>query len=170
MNGKMYGLMLQSHALVTLDFVGPTVLLRHIIKDGSPFQLPCPLPLENSFYDKYLIKSSGELLFVFKIYSAPGNYTVAYFKVFRVNTSEIVCEEVKNLGDQLVFLNHHYGMTCSIQEPGIRRNSIYFAELFDRNLYVYNMENRSQSVKLPCPIAKRKARLSWVMPLLPSSI
>lgn len=68
-----------------------------------------------------------------------------------------------------MFLSRYHGVevkaiSCFATEKGIRQNAIYFTKSFDRLIYVFDLEDRSISNSLSCPIVnKYKSRLDWVM-------
>ncbi|XP_022718512.1 uncharacterized protein LOC111276863 [Durio zibethinus] len=74
--------------------------------------------------------------------------------------------EVKSIGNNAIFLTDQcYGSCSSVaEESDIRRNSIYYTQYEDRNLYVYDLEDRSVTTSLPCPIvSRRKSSYYWSM-------
>ncbi|KAG8371685.1 hypothetical protein BUALT_Bualt13G0114000 [Buddleja alternifolia] len=162
--GKIYGWIIRSHAycsLVEVNFVGQDLVLRNF---GQYYQIPNPSPLGYPLFGSYLVESCGELLMVHMIIF-PCKQKVAYFRIFKVNFSEMKIEELSCIGDRTIFLCPHGSMSTLCGEGTYKKNSIYYLESLesDRNLYVYNIEDESKTLLRPAPIRRNTLYfMSWV--------
>ncbi|KAI3467522.1 hypothetical protein Pfo_024185 [Paulownia fortunei] len=167
--GKIYGFTLPGYRFVSVHFVDKTLELRPILKGegegegGQPWHIPSPSRTWVTMLDNYLIESPcGELLLVHKMYLCSFLYDGLDFRVFRVDTNQKECMELCDIGKRAIFLSHCGGGFCS-SSAGIKPNSIYYTVPDSRNLYVYDLNDRSTTPLLPCPAARRSQSVScWV--------
>ena len=148
--GRFYGLTIPSLKLVVQEKIESSrVRFGEVIKSGS-------LSFELSFLsDKlYMVTSCDKLFLLRKVYSDSfvDCGKVLDFEIFRVDFSKMAWEKVTNIDKHTIFLSNYrdYDKSCLVNEPGIKGNSIYFTE--GRHLYVYDLDDRSISISLPCPL------------------
>ncbi|KAI3462566.1 hypothetical protein Pfo_019229 [Paulownia fortunei] len=163
-NGKIYAWMSRSCRFVEVDFVGQELILKQLVNDrGQLCQIPWPSPSVSCRFADYLVESCNELLLVHMIcYNHSGE--VAYFRIFKVNTSERECLELRSIGDRTIFLGPFGSMSSSYTDkPGVNKNSIYYTWT-DKNLYVYDIEDRSKTLIKLCPVKRGALSLKfWVV-------
>ncbi|KAL6988266.1 hypothetical protein U1Q18_014016 [Sarracenia purpurea var. burkii] len=157
--GKVYWLTLRCdrYSLVVVDFTGQSLHFRGLIKQQCLVILP-----EVICSRYYLIESENELLVVHKI-CLGLSCDVMNFRVLRVEFSKMEWVEVESIGQRTIFLDSNRGMASSSVEAGTRSNCIYFVDFGDKNLYVFDMEDRSITTLLPCPNVSRHDSLPfWI--------
>lgn len=167
-NGAIYGLTYYGMKLVMADnYVGSSMQFRNsIIKESLE-----SIRRSSLCYITYMFQSCNELMVLNQIDSHPCvTCTRALcFEIFRANFTKGTWEEVNNIGNRTIFLssfsNEDTNKCCFITEneigSGIKSNSIYFSKR--RHLYVYDLEDRSISISLPCPIVSgRHSFQCWV--------
>ncbi|PKI76644.1 hypothetical protein CRG98_002953 [Punica granatum] len=116
-------------------------------------------------FQHYLVESNDELLLVLRLMSVVTRKTLN-FLVFRMNLSQRVWERVKSLGEKTLFLSADGTNTLSFppSDPRMKKNSIYYALGKQRSLYLFDMEDHSISILLPCPIVNRRSsEFKWIM-------
>ncbi|KAG8366724.1 hypothetical protein BUALT_Bualt17G0109100 [Buddleja alternifolia] len=148
-------------SLVEVDFVGKEIILKRLVNGkGQPGQISMPFTM---VFNDYLLESSGELLLVHMI-CHKFSEKVKYFRIFKINTLEGgEITELRNIGDHNIFISDCVSMSRSTKSGGLmQKNSIYYA-WHDKNLYAYDIENRSKTVLKPCPIEGASFLKCWVM-------
>ncbi|KAG8370539.1 hypothetical protein BUALT_Bualt14G0128100 [Buddleja alternifolia] len=166
--GKIYGIVISHfvYQFVTANFVGGTLELNPIlIEGGLPWGMPQPSRPWTQMHVDYLIESScGELLLVHKMFRCIHLEVGLEFRVFRVDVDQMECKELENIGEQAIFISDDGEAFCC-SSLGVKPNSIYFTVPESRNLYIYDLNDRSTSASLPCSIARRSMIESyWVPP------
>ncbi|CAH9145251.1 unnamed protein product [Cuscuta epithymum] len=174
-DGKMYGLM-NTTTLVRIDFNGNDVEFHELINDKFTYKLS-----SRTKYDLrmrgYITESCGEILLVAKIYLGlttynrpnhyPSYYPVEKIRVFKADLCARKWVEMKSIGERTIFLGCHGGIFCinsNDKNSGLRANCIYFLEDDDRNMYVFDLEDNSVSVNLPCShVRKRELTSLWML-------
>ncbi|EYU17451.1 hypothetical protein MIMGU_mgv1a019188mg [Erythranthe guttata] len=110
--------------------------------------------------------SSGkvELLLVKKTFLC--NYTDEGldFKVFKIDTDEMTCVELDDIGQRAIFVSHHGGGFCCSSSTKIKPNSIYYTDQYGRYLYIYELEDSTTTSLLPSDLADCDSVISWVEP------
>ncbi|KAL6988263.1 hypothetical protein U1Q18_014012 [Sarracenia purpurea var. burkii] len=92
-----------------------------------------------------------------------GNARRGYMQVLRAEFSKMEWVEIESIGQRTIFLDNNSGMASSSVEAGTRSNCIYFVDFRDKNLYVFDMEDRSITTLLPCPNVSRHDSLPcWI--------
>ncbi|KAI3467524.1 hypothetical protein Pfo_024187 [Paulownia fortunei] len=143
--GKIYGFTLPGYRFVTVHFVDKTLELRPILKGEGEGEG------EEDSLGTFLVHHEHGFL-----------YDGLDFRVFRVDTNQKECMELCDIGKRAIFLSHCGGGFCS-SSAGIKPNSIYYTVPDSRNLYVYDLNDRSTTPLLPCPAARRSQSVScWV--------
>lgn len=88
----------------------------------------------------YLIDSGGELFMV-------RRFSISRLEVFKMNFSCPEWEKVNHLGnDRVFFLSSQYSVSLCAAELGIKGNTIYFTELDNKSLCLFDYGNKSLSV------------------------
>ena len=83
------------------------------------------------------------------------------FEIYRLNRLKDTWMKVKNIGKRTIFLSRNEDKCCLVSNVGIKENSIYFTH--KRNLYVFDLEDRSITISLPCPIVSKKySYVNWI--------
>ncbi|EYU17417.1 hypothetical protein ABFS82_03G089400 [Erythranthe guttata] len=167
--GTTYGFM-DPDKFVTIHFVGNTIEFRQI-----PMVEPSVIPHSSRAYDIWLIEScDGELLVVQRIHPFTKScYDGMDFTVFRFDTNRMSYAEIENIGNRTIFVSRNgAGYCCASQET--KPNSIYYTNEddrnfnmnHDRNLHVFDLENRSTHSMLPSSkVATNKLITTcWVQP------
>ena len=68
-------------------------------------------------------------------------------------------DESENIGKLTIFLLDDEGKCFLVSDAGMKENFIYFAQ--DRNLYVFDLDDQSITVFLPCPkVSKNNTDIS----------
>lgn len=150
--GKIYALLKPSCKIVTINFVDSKVQVSPLI-DGGRYSGMSPHPrlLTPKRSEDYLIEFFGELLYIRKIYSPFFSKEVSDFQIFRINLCKMAYEEMDDgLGNNTIFLSNGRSFSVPAQSR-IVGNSIYYTHPTDKNLYVYEIEDRSRTILLPCP-------------------
>ncbi|KAL7117753.1 hypothetical protein ACP275_03G093300 [Erythranthe tilingii] len=159
--------------LVTIDFVGNTVKFRRILLMDANGEHPWAIPHSSLYYYVWLIESpndcGGELLMVQKILpSRNGMDQGLDFVVSCIDTNGMKCTEVENIGKRTIFLSHDGGGYCCPSSKGLKSNTIYYTNMLDRNLYTFDLEDRSTtSMLLSRSIAANKSITSWANVIFP---
>ncbi|KAK4837687.1 hypothetical protein QYF36_007629 [Acer negundo] len=93
-------------------------------------ELPPHSSFTNQYYCKfYIVESAGALLIVSRAISTNYAYGTFGFKVFKVDLSSNKCMEIKDLGDQVLFLgSNSSSFSCTASLSNCKPNSIYFTE------------------------------------------
>ncbi|XP_022718508.1 uncharacterized protein LOC111276861 [Durio zibethinus] len=159
--GKTYCIS-SEYCLLTIEFEGSSLRFTKLTVQKTESKLfNFTIQRKN-----YLVEFFGEMLLVCKIYSPRLCEWASYFEVFRFDFYKREWIEVKSIGNNAIFLTDQCYGSCSsvVEESDIRRNSIYYTQYEDRNLYVYDLEDRSVTTSLPCPIvSRRKSSHYWIM-------
>ncbi|KAL3640847.1 hypothetical protein CASFOL_015815 [Castilleja foliolosa] len=160
------------YKLVTIHLVGKTVELKPLLINGEPhLEVPELRRRWVRWINNYLIQlsgGSGEFFLVIKLISKVSTHVDCNleFRVFRLDVNELVCDcvEVENLDGYTIFLGSTGDAFCCTSDgTGIKPNSIYYTEICGRVVYVYDMDDRTSTPLLPCPIAGRHMSVNyWV--------
>ena len=152
------------YELFTAEFVGSNLHFTKFTREN----FPQPSPPEIDLNYEYLVECGGKLLYIHKMRGGWNGTKILGFLIFQMDFSSRVWVQVNNIGGWTIFLSQYHGLehkaiSC-FAEKGIRQNAIYFTKSFDRLIYVFDLEDRSISKSLSCPIvSKYKSRLDWVM-------
>ncbi|KAM7469657.1 hypothetical protein LguiA_007840 [Lonicera macranthoides] len=166
-NGKIYAITYFSKEIFTFEVSDDNNAVPTIRKIGMHKKIPRPLLPEAYVIDKNLVESCGEL-YVVKIYMdelMPRE--IKDMEVFKLDCNKKVWLRVESLGDRAFLLGPNCCTSCyaSARESkyGIVRNTIYFTMENDTSLYAMDLEDRSITVSLPCPIVKKNcSRPIWL--------
>ncbi|CAH9145275.1 unnamed protein product [Cuscuta epithymum] len=175
-NGEMYGLM-NTTTLVRVQFIGGDVRFHEMINDDKFTYNPSSRPKYFLQMRGYITESCGEILLVAKIYlglttfNHPNHYSSYYpvekIRVFKADLCARKWVEMKSIGERTIFLGCHGGIFCintNDKNSGVRANCIYFLEDDDRNMYVFDLEDNSVSLNLPCShVRKRELTSLWML-------
>ncbi|KAL7117716.1 hypothetical protein ACP275_03G090700 [Erythranthe tilingii] len=170
---KIYGLMNPGHKFVTIDFVGQTLEFTPImvVDELCRCSLLSPMFLKHF----YLIESPRssddgcgvvELLIVHKIYVSWLSSSGVDFRVFRLDTNQMTCIELDNIGNRAIFLSHAEGGFCCFSSRKIKPNSIYYTDEYGRSVHVFDLEDGSTTSMLPSRSIGYRSISSWVQPQL----
>ncbi|KAL9173177.1 hypothetical protein ABFS82_03G096400 [Erythranthe guttata] len=157
--GKIYGFM-GPNMFVTIHFVEKTIEFRQI-----PMVNPWVISnLSNSCL--WLIESAqpcgNELFMIQNINHFLYSNERLDFKVFRVDTKQMNYVEVENMGDRTIFVSDNGAGYCC-PSIGTKPNSIYYTNENDRNLHIFNLEDRStSSILVSRAIGANMSMTSWV--------
>ena len=141
------------------DFEEPVVRFTKLINNKGPVPIMQGMP----GYRMYLIEFGDELLLVHKILSLrfEPRGMMLDFEIYRLDRLKDTWMKVKNIGKRTIFLSSNEGKCCLVSNVGIKENSIYFTQ--KRNLYVFDLDDRSITVSLPCPIVSKKySYVNWI--------
>lgn len=157
--GEMYLLTWKCN-LVKLDLVGSE--LRWTQFTSPDFSHLLPTWSHSCRY--FLVPSGDELLLVRSLYTGGGIAfsNLSGFLVLRMNFNSRGWEKLSNIGARTIFISNRNCLSEDCQGK-FKRNCIYYARSGDRRLYLYDLEDQSISVSLPCPIAHRRPVLEWIM-------
>ncbi|KAI3411210.1 Protein kinase domain-containing protein [Psidium guajava] len=146
--------------LVRLDLVGSELRWTQFTSPDFSHLLPTWVHACRHF----LVPTGDELLLVRATYTGGG---IAFsnltgFLVLRMNFDNHRWEKLSNIGAWTIFISDS---NCFSEDCGgkLKRNCIYYAMSGDRRLYLYDLEDQSISMSLPCPIAHRRTVLEWIM-------
>ncbi|KAJ4973766.1 hypothetical protein NE237_006940 [Protea cynaroides] len=137
--------------------------------------LPMPLRRKQiSSSQTYMVESYGEVFVIKKSCWEVYKPRVRYFDIYKVNFSTGDWEKVENLGDRAFFIDtsNFYCLSCLVAESRIKKNSIYFTGMYDKGLYMYDLEFKNISISSPCPdIDSHDFVVAWIMfaPTMPCS-
>ncbi|CAA0822535.1 Unknown protein [Striga hermonthica] len=145
-----------------------TVCLDGACGDGGALHVAREAECNQGLYSR--VVDDGEMLVVRAVVQRYRDLfeNVAYFKVSRIimgNENKEYVEELMSIGNRALFLGKNGSTTCFADgsSSGVRRNSIYYY-WDDRNLYVYDFEDRSTTPLRPCPVkapARATSRREW---------
>ncbi|OVA03999.1 Protein of unknown function DUF295 [Macleaya cordata] len=135
------------------------LMIKELVRDDQSlsiktfnvnFEIPPPPPLigPGFNYRTYYVESFDELFIVEKHYYSKELVTL---QILRMNFSLMTLEEVKSLGDHVLFLGLSTIASCSAADLGYTNGCVYFMESYDKSLYTFDLEDASISVTLPCP-------------------
>ncbi|OVA01299.1 Protein of unknown function DUF295 [Macleaya cordata] len=109
----------------------------------------------------HFVESCDELFKVHKLYHQGScEKQVVALQVLRMNFSLMAWEEVKSLGDHVLFLGERTTASCSAAELGLTRGCVYFTQPNDMKLYTFDLEDNTITMSLPCPNLPRP----WLSP------
>ncbi|PIN10679.1 hypothetical protein CDL12_16721 [Handroanthus impetiginosus] len=164
--GKIYAWMSVSGKLVEVDFVGPELLLNELVNDkGQLCQIPWPSPSNTYACEDHLVDSCGELLLV-HMNGYIHSREVSYFRIFKIKICEREWEELRSIGDRAIFLCPIGSMSFLCTDKSrLKKNSIYYTRFgTTTNIYVYDIEDRSKTLKKPCPTkGDIRPLMSWIV-------
>ncbi|KAL3632015.1 hypothetical protein CASFOL_024999 [Castilleja foliolosa] len=166
--GDIYGIFKDDafYELVIVNLVGKTVEFKPLLINGER-RLEVPELWRGwiKSHQNYLIESPvgvgvGVFFLVIKMTSDNG----VEFKVFRLDVNELVSMEIENLDGHTIFIGSFGdGFCCPSSGTGIKSNSIYYTNISGRVMCVYDLDDRSTTLLLPCPVAGRyKSTNYWV--------
>ncbi|GFP91938.1 hypothetical protein PHJA_001337900 [Phtheirospermum japonicum] len=86
------------------------------------------------------------------------------FRVFRVDVDGMECVELENIDGLTIFVGYYgNGFCCSSLVTGSKPNSIYYTNEVGRDMYVFDLDDRSIVGSLSCPIAEDNLSVNfWV--------
>ncbi|KAK2999175.1 hypothetical protein RJ639_024341 [Escallonia herrerae] len=162
--GKVYVLTSAEDAMIILECAGAAgspFQVRRVVREGLGMEWMQP----GGKCGKTLVESCGELLCVRTICSGIVGDDVSDFEVFRLDFSEMVWVKMDSIGERTIFLCLSEGVSYSKTEANIKGNCIYFTQRgCDSNLYVFDLDDRSIFVALPCPkISKPTWLFRWIL-------
>ncbi|OVA08170.1 Protein of unknown function DUF295 [Macleaya cordata] len=97
------------------------------------------------------VESCNEIFKVVKYHSTRGsNKVVTSIRVLRLDFSLMASEEVKSLGDHVLFLGRSTTASCSAAELGLTRGCLFYTLPKDQTLYIFDIEDNATTVYLPC--------------------
>ncbi|KAF9614472.1 hypothetical protein IFM89_018719 [Coptis chinensis] len=131
------------------------------------FERPQYYP-ETLCFHAYLVESCGEIIFVV-IHSEGVTFKgVNHIELFKMDFSEEAWVIMDCLGDNVIFVSTigADSMSVSATQSGLKGNCIYFTLVQDKhNLYVFDLEDESISIYLPCPNLRTPSSLPfWLLP------
>ena len=137
----MYVILLGSFRFLVGELEDSIIQFRKLTKK--------PLPLLGPLGT---ICHSEEFFLVRMIYSNSflSCQEVIDFEVFKFDSSVNEWVETQSIGERSIFLNFQGGRCSDAMESRIKVNSIYFFKSQDRNLYVFDIKDRSNTISLPC--------------------
>ena len=156
---KIYAITDPHSDILVADFEEPIVRFTKLINNKGPVPIMQGMPS----YKMYLIEFGDELLLVNKILSLRFEHQgmILDFEIYRLDRLKETWVKVKNIGKRTIFLSKTEGKCCLVSNIGIKENSIYFTR--NRNLYVFDLDDRSTTVSLPCPIVSKKySYVNWI--------
>ncbi|KAI3949250.1 hypothetical protein MKW92_030571 [Papaver armeniacum] len=108
--------------------------------------------LEYSWVLTHYVRSCGET-FKIQIYGNPRGVYMQVFSIniWKMNLSLLTLEEVKSMGDHVFFLGKNNVLSCSAAELGFTKGCLYFTLPDEMSLYIYEIEDNSMLLSLPCP-------------------
>ena len=157
--GNIYALVAPHGDIVKADFKDPIVHFKKLINGEKP-----SLGLQGQvFYDSYLVECNGEMLLVYKIYSASflSYKVVSTFEIFRLDYSKDAWIEVKDIGERTIFLSEYQGRSSLVSNPQVKTNSIYFTQR--RHLCIFDLDDQNIELSLPSPnVSKSNLAFCWI--------
>ncbi|XP_021755453.1 F-box protein At4g00893-like [Chenopodium quinoa] len=117
-----------------LDKIGNLGAFTLVDGKGSWRVYKRPYIWHSDYSRAYLVKSDGELYFVF-IHGFVGDR----IEVFKFNLLEENCSEVKSLGNHSFFLSYASSFSVEITEAGMQ-NRIYLSRLKGNSILFYSLE------------------------------
>ncbi|XP_030440885.2 uncharacterized protein LOC115662939 [Syzygium oleosum] len=153
-------LLLKYCELAVVDVENSELRIRALGNKGINWSNPGGIPASRS----YLISSGEDLVVVEEMIYALPMGRIYGFKVFRMNFAEGTWEELKSIGDRAIFLSARGGISCSPKDSRVKKNAIYFVQLGDGHIGMYDLEDQSISKVSPCSnIDYRPSYLRWIM-------
>ncbi|KAL3612984.1 hypothetical protein CASFOL_043180 [Castilleja foliolosa] len=169
--GEIYGIVQHGayYELVTIHLIGKTVEFKSLLINGKSHWVVPELCRSWVTSHNYLIQSpggSGEFFFVIKMASRLSTYSDGNkeFRVFRLDVNGLVCVELENLDGHTIFIGSKGNEFCCLSTGmRVKPNSIYYTEIVGRVVFVYDLDDRSTTPLLPCPVAGRNQSVNyWV--------
>ncbi|CAL1392283.1 unnamed protein product [Linum trigynum] len=154
--GKIYGFPKKRSGMVSIELTPERYTSKPVPKRGSPHK-KCP---KGSYQLQVtLVECGGELLLFVK-FETPGRYgEVMDIQAFKLDSQMMVWEEVEHLGDRAFFWSDLGCYWCRATKFGFKKNSVYYLEWEERNLYRFDYTNRSVTISQPDPVVVDD---SWV--------
>lgn len=162
-DGKIYGITLNRHELLVLDFDGPTPEVRTIIVNQKLVLSPTTSALQC-----YLVEFCGEIFLVIQIFKGTHVKCTDEFSIFRSDLSQKAWVEVKSVGENCAILLTHDGCgMCYLasKESGIKGNTIYFMDTSSRSRCIYSFDLQEQSYSIYPPfheVSRRSSSFRWI--------
>ncbi|OVA04496.1 Protein of unknown function DUF295 [Macleaya cordata] len=101
--------------------------------------------------EPYYLGSCDELFFIDISYNPRGfKKVVNSIDISRFDFSLMAWEEVKSLGDHVLFLGQKTTASCSATELGLTKGCLYYTLPEDQSLYKFQVEDNCTEVILPC--------------------
>ncbi|EOY10057.1 Uncharacterized protein TCM_025442 [Theobroma cacao] len=165
--GKTYCLTPPVYSLLTIELEGSSPRFTKLITVGNESKL---FSFEQTA--PYLLDFFGEMFLVCKCSSLKSSDWATNFGVFKFDFDAREWVEVKSIGNNAIFLTDYcYGTCYPVADHSMRRNSIYYTQPDDRNLYVYDLEYQSITTFLPFPnVSDRRSDHDCLPPELLSLI
>ncbi|KAL3511936.1 hypothetical protein ACH5RR_024653 [Cinchona calisaya] len=173
---KIYGFTNYSK-LVVAEVVNHRLRLRPL----GPYRPEMPIVAIRFYLN--MVESRGEIFLVYRSMLGESDTRIEMIQVYKLNNNSNTINQnenqqqpewiqVKDIGDRVFFFNTHTykSFACSASETGLKRNSIYFTCCHDynKNLYLFDLEENSIQVSLPCPnVVHNMTHTLWVMLKLP---
>ncbi|KAH0632488.1 hypothetical protein KY284_035274 [Solanum tuberosum] len=170
--GDFYVLTMQTSILLRLDVDDSSGTISATPMTNQPPYTYFTQHLDMPRFENYLIQSEDELLYIYILFYGRELEDVYKIIVFRFDFVNQVWEEVKSIGETVIFLGpysggtgpYSAGTTCCTRGTNIKKESIYFTK--GRYLYHFNLEPQSISVSLPCPHISMKNPHSYWLTLM----
>ncbi|KAI3949021.1 hypothetical protein MKW98_021627 [Papaver atlanticum] len=102
----------------------------------------------------YYMESFGEIFRINRYYIQRGCYEhfVTKIVVSKLDFDSLTWEEVKILNDYVFFIGYRdTRLSCLASDLGLTKGCVYFTLKCDLSLYMYDLEDESISLSLPCP-------------------
>ncbi|KAL6506598.1 hypothetical protein OROHE_022430 [Orobanche hederae] len=106
---------------------------------------------------------ASELLLVTKMCSVNYLDDDVEFRVFRVDVDRMECVELDNIDGLTIFVGYYGNGFCCYSVMGTQSNSIYYTNEKGRDMYVFDLDDRSTIGLMPCPVAGRNVSVNfWI--------
>ncbi|CAL1404898.1 unnamed protein product [Linum trigynum] len=144
--GKIYGFPKKKFNLVSIELGQDRYTTKPIPRVGFPFRNS---PNGSGQIRKALVASGSELFLIAK-FDAPGRFGVVLdIQAFKLNLEMMGWQKVEDLGDRTFFWGDAGCYQCCATKSGFKKNTIYFLEHEEQNLYAFDFKDRSVSVSHP---------------------
>ncbi|XP_031095078.1 uncharacterized protein LOC115999364 [Ipomoea triloba] len=164
--GNMYALRHHNFTLVHVELRGQSIEFEELVSD-DPFE-DKSIGKQNSFSRImcYIGESCDGIILVVKYFFGVSDRYIPFenIRVFRADLSTKKWVEMETIGEHTIFLGSIGNLICIRSDNvNVKKNCIYFTERKDRKLYVFDMEDKSITVNLPCPNVTIRSHPLWIL-------
>lgn len=102
--------------------------------------------------ERHYVQCCNEVFQVIKVYESGSRIIdIASMMIMKMNFCLMDWEEVKDLGDYVLFLGRETTTSCLASDLGLSRGCVYYTQSDDGNVYRFDSEKGIITVTLPCP-------------------
>ncbi|WCJ33935.1 hypothetical protein M5689_015267 [Euphorbia peplus] len=113
-------------------------------------------------FKEFLVEACGELLLVCPLYLC--GWELYDIVVFKVDPKEEKWVEIENIESSTIFISKsRSAIACKVHDSSIQKNSVYIFNQNERFFHVFDIEDNSFSMTLPCPAAAQSSLFQWMI-------